>query len=412
MPFALGRFAFLAGALFALLSAMQVHAAVTFIGIGTCPGDASDLSGLKGMQSDGTPHNRLGGQGSAIAYSGRGNSYVLASDRGPKDSNDVICRVHEMEIVVTPGGKHAVELKLTATTLLTNETGKFFVGHGKAFDPLTPTKSRRLDPEGIRVGPRGTLFIADEFGPFLYEFDRKGKRLRSLPVPVKFQPANPGAHAEQELPPHNTVGRQPNRGFEGLAITPDGGKLFAAMQCPLIQDGALDKENKRVGHNNRLLEVDVKTGASREFVYVMDHHDSNVCEILAVNDHTFLILERDGKGGKDAAFKNVFLIDMTGATDVSGVAALPTGTLPKEIVPVKKTLFLDLLDPRFGIAAEETPEKFEGLAFGPDLPDGRRLLIVTADNDFVATVPFRVYAFAVDTPELPGYVPQVFEKGK
>ena len=30
------------------------------------------------------------------------------------------------------------------------------------------------------------------------------------------------------------------------------------------------------------------------------------------------------------------------------------------------------------------PEKIEGLAFGPDLPDGRHLLLVTNDNDFEA----------------------------
>ena len=61
------------------------------------------------------------------------------------------------------------------------------------------------------------------------------------------------------------------------------------------------------------------------------------------------------------------------------------------------------------IGGEECPEKFEGLAFGPDLPDGRHLLIVTADNDFVATAPFRVYAFAIDRADLPTFQPQKFD---
>ena len=52
--------------------------------------------------------------------------------------------------------------------------------------------------------------------------------------------------------------------------------------------------------------------------------------------------------------------------------------------------------------------KFEGLAFGPDLPDGRRLLLVTADNDFLPDQPFRLYAFAVGRADLPGYRPQEF----
>ena len=41
------------------------------------------------------------------------------------------------------------------------------------------------------------------------------------------------------------------------------------------------------------------------------------------------------------------------------------------------------------------PEKIEGLAFGPDLEDGRRLLLVTSDNDFVSQNPSYIYAFAV-----------------
>ena len=40
-----------------------------------------------------------------------------------------------------------------------------------------------------------------------------------------------------------------------LAITPDGSKLYGFMQSPLIQDGALDKDNKRIGRNIRILEV-------------------------------------------------------------------------------------------------------------------------------------------------------------
>lgn len=32
----------------------------------------------------------------------------------------------------------------------------------------------RFDPEGIRVGPNGTFFVSDEYGPYLFEFDRQG----------------------------------------------------------------------------------------------------------------------------------------------------------------------------------------------------------------------------------------------
>ena len=114
--------------------------------------------------------------------------------------------------------------------------------------------------------------------------------------------------------------------------------------------------------------------------------------------------------GKDAKAKQVFHIDITGATDVGNVEVLSAKDLPKSITPVKKKLFLDLLDRKHGIQDADMPEKFEGLAFGPDLADGRRLLLVTADNDFIQTKPFRVYAFAIDPADLPKYTPQVFGK--
>lgn len=381
------------------------RADVTLVGVGTIPGTASDLSGLRGKTSDGTPHDRLGGLGSAVAYTGRGTEYVLVSDRGPKDgASDFACRYHRMDVRVTPGGATPVALKLTATTLLTDNRGRRFIGSLDAFQHPDPERNLRLDPEGVRVGRRGELYVADEYGPVIYEFDPAGRRRRSIPVPAHYRAPRPGRSPADELPPHAVVGRQPNRGMEGLAISPDGTRLIGIMQGPLLQDGALNEKNERVGLNVRVLELDLKTGRPREFVYRLADPSHGVSEIVAVNDHQFLVLERDGKLGADAAFKRVYLIDLTGATDVTGLAALPGRALPAGVAPAAKVLFLDLLDPRFGVAGAACPEKFEGLAFGPDLRDGRRLLMVTADNDFVADQPLRVYAFAVDRSDLPGFV--------
>ncbi|MGL4550614.1 MAG: esterase-like activity of phytase family protein [Gemmataceae bacterium] len=390
---------------FALALALPcARAGVEFLGEAALPGTASDRSGLKGKTSDGTPADRLGGLGSAIAYTGRGDRYLLASDRGPKDGeSDFVCRWHVLEVRVRPGTKQPVRATLVETTLLTDEKGRRLVGS-------LAGKQQRLDPEGVRVGRRGTVFLADEYGPALSEFGADGARRRTLAVPARFLPEWPAARPADELPPKNRRGRQPNRGMEGLAVTPDGSRLLGAMQSPLIQDGALDAKNERVGVNTRLLEVEVATGRTREFVYPLGAADLGVSEIVAVNARRFLVLERDGKAGTDAKVKRLYLIDTAGATDVSGVEALPAGKLPAAVVPVTKALFLDLLAPRFGLAGRDFPEKVEGLAFGPDLPDGRRLLLVTADNDFVAERPLRVFAFAVGAGDLPGYEAQAFDR--
>jgi hypothetical protein len=85
------------------------------------------------------------------------------------------------------------------------------------------------------------------------------------------------------------------------------------------------------------------------------------------------------------------------------VASLPpTGAeLAPDIVPVTKTLFIDLLDPSYLVNATQTirdviAEKMEALAWGPDLPDGRHLLYVFSDNDLFPGRPTQIYAFAVD----------------
>lgn len=396
--------------LFALLVTATARADVALVGVGTISGDASDRSGLTEKAPDGTPNNRFGGAGSAIAYTGSGNEYVLASDRGPKDGTVAFAgRMHRMTVRVTLGAKEPVSLELTATTLLTNEAGERFDGALTAFTADAPEKNRRFDAEGVRVGRDGSLFLSDEYGPLVCQFDVSGRRVKCLPVPPKFVTPKPGKAPADELPPKAVSGRVPNRGMEGLAISPNGTKLYGIMQGPLIQDGAFNEKGERVGVHCRVLEIEIASGKTREFVYPLDDPTLGVSEILAVSDREFLVLERDGLGGKDAKCKKLYRIDLGAATDVSGVEKLPSRVLPTDVKAVTKTLFLDLLAPKFGIAGDDCPEKFEGLAFGPDLPDGRRLLLVSADNDFVAEKPFRVYAFAIDKADLPSFAPQVFD---
>lgn len=393
----------------ALESGAKLWAGIELIGVGTQPGTQTDRSGLEGKASDGTPLNTLGGHGSAIAYTGQGQEYLLLSDRGPKDGAvDFPCRFHRVEIRVEPGAREPVRVRLLDTVLLANERGERLTGALEAVDPDHPERSRRYDPEGIRVGPDGTVYIAEEYGPRIDAFDTRGRHQRTLPVPTAFQPLRPAPRPAQELPPANTRGRQPNRGFEGLAITPDGEKLLAILQGPLLQDHALDAAGKRAGRFCRILEIRLRDGAVRQFAYPLDDPRHGISEILAINDQQFLVLERDGQAGTASRCKKIFHVDLSRASDISAVEQLPADGLPPPLVPAAKRLFLDLLDPRFGIVGEQCPEKFEGLAFGPDLPDGRRLLLVTVDNDFQPAVPLRVYAFAIDRADLPGYQPQKF----
>jgi hypothetical protein len=382
-------------------------AAVTLFARGTVPGTASDTSGLKDILADGTPHNRMGGFGSGLAYTGVENTYLAVPDRGPADGTvNYSNRYYTLDIPLTPG---IITPVLKATNLLKTQRGQNLTGLSSAFDLATPDDSLRFDPEGIRVAFNRKIYISDEYGPYLYEFDGNGTRTRAFKIPDKFFIAHPSAEPTLELS-GNDSGRQANRGMEGLAIAPDGTKLFGLMQNALIQDKALDAGLKRIGRYNRILELDLRTGATREYAYKIEEKSNGVNEIVAINDHEFLVIERDGKAGGEAAFKKIFRISLAGATDVSGLASLPEkGDLPAGYYPVTKTPFIDLLAPEFGLSGPSFPEKIEGLAFGPDLPDGRRTLLVTSDNDFVVDQASQIWVFAMEAEDLPGFQAQNFQ---
>ena len=366
---------------------------VQLLGKTSISGTASDLSSMKNLLEDKSPNNRLGGFGSAIAYTGQGNKYLLLPDRGPGDgANSYSCRFHLAEITVSTPGK--IDFKLLKTTLLKTPEGNLLTGLSKDFGP----SGSRFDPEGIRVLKNGSILISDEYGPSVWLFDSTGKLKHKFLIPEKFLIQYKSDHAEKEFPPFNKKGRLTNKGFEGIAISSDQKKWLAALQGSLIQDrNPTDQNLKTNGDNLRFLETSIDGKHLREIVYKMESAKNGVNEILAIGEEDYLVLERDGDAGESAGFKKIFRISTKNATDVSKILELPAPMLPVGIVPVTKTLFLDLLDPKFGLKGKDFPAKIEGLAFGPDLPDGRKLLIITTDNDFKPDEPTWIYAFAVKT---------------
>ena len=369
---------------------------VTLIGRAAVSPTATDLSGETDAQENGTPQNRLGGHGSGLAWTGNGNRYVMLPDRGPEDgATSYRCRFHVVEIVVDPKGTVPVTVRLLETHLLKNASGQNFLGRATQFDREHPERSLRLDPEGIRVTKQGTILISDEYGPSVREFDLTGKWRRDLPTPARYLIKSPGATPEEELPPHNLSGRQNNRGWEGVGLSLDGQKVYAIAQGPLIQDGALNEKNSRIGTNVRLWEHDLTTGGSREFLYQLDHKSLGCSDIEWIAPNRLLVIERDGESGNAAKVKLLYEIDLSQATDISAIEQLPATEIPKGVQPVAKKRFLDLLATQHGLASAHFPQKIEGIAMGPGLADGSRLLIVASDNDFKSDEPTEIFAFRV-----------------
>jgi hypothetical protein len=381
------------GCLIGVNSAARADDEIQFLGKLELPPGTLDKSGLTDVLAGNVPHNQLGGL-SGLEYSGRDDVYYAIPDRGPGDgSARYRCRWQLIELKPPVGGSKG-SARVVGTTLLTASDGKPLIGVSTAFDPKGRDGNHRFDPEAIRLGPSGSLFISDEYGPYIFEFDSSGHQIRALGVPARYSIAHPSASKEEEVTT-NKSGRVTNAGFESLAISPDGKRVYALIQLPLLQDSQRTKKGKVKGFNCRLLEIDLATGATREFLYPLEQEGTKTCEILAIDDHQFLVIERDGKGGENAAFKKVVKIDIAGASDISSIDSLPHKKLPKGVKPVRKSVFIDLLDSRYGLAGPHLPEKQEGLAWGPTLADGRKLLWMCVDNDFKPGAPCPFYAFAI-----------------
>jgi len=366
---------------------------IELIDVVKLPGDHPDRSGLDAeLVPSGIPHNTFGGV-SGIDYDARSGAYWVASDRGPDDgAENWSCRIHRLHIDAQPGRS---QITLQETVLLKDPLGLVFSGSSQALNHDGQSR-RRLDPEGIRLFHDG-IAVSDEYGPQLLRFDLAGNLKQAFQVPDFFKVNHPHQESDTEREA-NATGRQPNRGMEGLGRSADGQTLFGLMQSPLIQDSVPNPKGKRSGLLCRLIGFESSGQACCQYAYELDDPSYKLNEILAIDETRFLTIERDGKSGAKARCKKIMLIDISEATDIGNLPALPADHLPPNVQPVKKSLFIDLLDSRLELNRDEIPEKIEGLTWGPELEDGRRLLVVAVDNDFELDQPTVFYLFAVNMP--------------
>ena len=366
---------------------------VELLGTASIPGDAVDLSGDSALLQNGEPRNRLGGF-SALEYSGEGMLFASMSDRGPDDGAvDYHCRVQLLELEISGVPASSINAAVRRTIIFTDSDGRRFSGSSAAID-AAKKMGHRLDPEGFRFGSDGSMFVSDEYGPHVIQFSADGSEQKRFQLPAHFTVANPDADKKKENS-LNQTGRASNRGLEGLAISQDGRHLVAVMQGPLLQDGTRTDSGIVVGRNCRLIQLELATGKTKEFVYQLESSDNGNSEIVACGPNQYLVLERDSESGKSAQYRKLIQIDLSHATDVSSMHKLPAGDLPADIVPVTRSEYLDFLAPQWNLAGAKMPEKIEGLTFGPTLADGRKTLLVGTDNDFESKAASLIWVFAV-----------------
>lgn len=367
---------------------------IELIGTAMISGDTPDCSEDHRILENGELSGRAGGFSAIDATEVPGVFRVL-SDRGPDDgATSYQCRSHLIAIHVEPGSKEPVKLQLKATEFLRDSQGRPWLGASTVTSDSTT--AGRLDPEGLRSLSDGRYIISDEYGPQLLEFAANGHvdRVWQLPGHLKVQNPSPNRDEENAI---NSVGRASNKGMEGLAVSHDGKHFVGLMQQSLLQDSVRSPEGKVSGQVCRLVELDRTTGALNEYLYVLDSPSHGTNEILAFGPQQYLVIEKDSLTGTEAVYRKLMLVSVDGATNIAGQNRAFADGIPQDVRPVSKVEFLNFLDPAFGLAGPNMPEKIEGLTWGPNLPDGRRCLIVVIDNDFESAAPSQFWIFAVAT---------------
>lgn len=317
--------------------------------------------------------NTVVGGLSGIDYDVKQNQYYMISDDPSQRSP---ARIYTAQIDIKENKIDTV--RITDVTYILQENGKPYPKYGTDKTVKPDGESVRYNPltqqllwssEGERLFKDGDTTIVQ---PSLTFISTDGKFLDTIPMPKGFH----FTKAES--------GPRKNALFEGLTYADQYKTLYASLEEPLYQDGpqAAFEYDKAL---TRILKFDIATKKNiAQYAYNLDampvkptvENDWNVngiSEILDLNNHTLLVMERAwAKGHDDHTFLKLYLVDLQGAEneiDNSSFVQNP----PKPLT--KKLLFdFDSLNRHI--------DNFEGVTFGPKLPNGHLSLIFCVDNNF------------------------------
>lgn len=203
------------------------------------------------------------------------------------------------------------------------------------------------DSEALVALADGSFWVAEEYGPSLMKVDANGVVRR------RWTPEGLAVAGSEPVLPAAALDRRMNRGFEGLAVSPDERRLYVAFQSGLAGD---DQRSARIWT------LDAATGALLgEHLYPFDGPasfaadaavgpvsdlDLKLCELVCVGPNQLLVLERITRSAR------IYRVELGGG-------------------PLAKTLLFST-DQAGGVAPD-----LEGMTLLSD-----RELVLATDNDF------------------------------
>ena len=262
--------------------------------------------------------------------------------------------------------------ELTAMVPLRREDGQTFA------DRKGGTEA--ADGEAIRFDPLNAELVWSTEGDFDHGYPPAIRRMKADGTPVARQ-AVPTALAFHD---GGKTGARKNATTEGISWSVDGLSLWVSMEQPLVQDGPVPSVAE--GGLTRLSRLDRAGRLLAQYAYRIDPvqvaspvgvGDNGVSEILTLDDHRLLVLERSGIKQADGRYSyhiRLYMADVGKAEDVSKVDSL----LETPVRPVEKRLLLNF--DSLGIRIDN----LEAMAWGPRQADGARTLVLASDDNYDA----------------------------
>ncbi|KAI5812504.1 outer membrane autotransporter [Pyronema omphalodes] len=302
-----------------------------------------------------------------------------------------------------------------------------------------------LDSEGLvvdRVSDEEGFWISDEYGPFLYHFNKEGEMTKAVRPPNSLIPIRNGKEdfgsnnpprfdpTLVPSPEDPTSGRANNQGFEGLTYAKDENALYTLLQSATINNGGTSDETSRY---STLLKYQLDNEGKNpvlvgEWTVPLPQYTATTGEkltaaqssILSLGKGRFMVIARDGDAGRgqdstESIYRHVDIFSISEATNFIGQyddytdAYAPGGVLDASIKPAEYCSFLDINNnselAKFGLfnggpdnnAEGLLNEKWEGLSMVPAGREGEYYLFVSNDNDFITQdghYNFGKYAYA------------------
>ncbi|GGI27919.1 hypothetical protein GCM10008119_30060 [Pedobacter mendelii] len=320
-----------------------------------------------------TFQNTLVGGLSGIDYDVKNDQYFLISDDPSQYSP---ARVYTAKIDIK---EHKIDtVKFTGVTSILQKNGQQYPKYQYGKNSKADGESVRFDPtrnqlvwsnEGERLCRSADTTIVQ---PALTFISPQGKFLDTVPLPKGFEITK------------KDYGVRKNAFFEGLSYADNYKSLYASLEEPLYQDGK-QAAFGFAGAVTRISKFDVDSKRNiAQYAYNLgelpvnptsasDWNLNGISEILAINNHRLLIMERAwAKGHNDHTFIKLYLVDLNGAeNEINNPSFIQDP--PK---PLKKKLLFDFDVLNIHI------DNFEGITFGPNLPNGHKTLIFCVDNNF------------------------------